>query len=66
MLRRAGGLQGIIALLADNPEAAKSIEWLRTSRDGLAQNVTGAAKDLAGSKLDAIKQAVKDLTDAGP
>lgn len=66
LLRRAGGVPGIVALLTDNPEAATSLEWLRSSRDGLAMNVTGAAKDLAGSRLDAIKQAVRELTDAGP
>jgi hypothetical protein len=66
LLKRGGGLEHILDVIVGSEEAAKPIAWLKGSRDQLAQNVGGAAKDLAGSKLDAIKQAVKELTDAGP
>lgn len=66
LLKRGGGLEHILDVIVGSEDAAKPIAWLKGSRDQLAQGVGGAAKDLAGSKLDAVKQAIKDLTDAGP
>lgn len=66
LLKRAGGFHGIASLVTGNPEAAKGLEWLKSSRDHLASNVSTAAKDIAGARLDAVKNAIHQLTDAGP